>query len=762
MKKFSHEQELSISQIGGLVLVNAFIFQEALANSNPKVKPLNRFLNNESFIKDICQHWLFITKNINYYPIFHIANEILENLTSDSDLVDSIKNLADTALEITRMRAPLRHDLMGRIYHKLLVEAKYLGTYYTSISAATILLRLALDKNLWNFHWGNIDELRDLTVADLACGTGTLLVSAADAISNNYISDSIETNSDLRIDKLQNILAEEMLRGYDVLPSAIHLTASTLALRAPQIAFTKMNLFCMPLGGEKNKLGSIEFLRGFLRPMQDLFGSSPKTNQISGDKEYAIDYADLPPLDLCVMNPPFTRSVGGNLLFGSIPEKDRKTMQKDLKKLVKETKLKANITAGLGAVFVGMANFYIKRGGRIALVLPKALLSGIAWQKTRDLLSTNYFLEYIISSQDPQKWNFSESTSLSEIMLIAKKKEENQRFDEAPTTIVNLWRNPDTSYEALSIANEIIEHIPSKIEEGQGSSSINVSKKKIGEYFSINLSHNKINENWILPCAFSQIELIRFAYNLLNGNFIHSCSKKTVPIKLKALKDFGTFGPDRRDIYDGFRPTDTKTSYYAFWGHKTEEVITIDNEPNKYLEPLNKSLKNRNLRKVEDLWPLAGKILISERVRLNKVKVFCQSFNKNLLSNVWWSYKLLPKYQEEVYQKCIALFMNSTVGIILLLASRVETEGSWIDFKKPILENYPIMNLDSVDRNTLEYLSSIYNQIRGKEFKVLKEINRDETRREIDIAISRVLGIPEISHIRETLAREPILTLIQL
>jgi len=43
----------------------------------------------------------------------------------------------------------------------------------------------------------------------------------------------------------------------------------------------------------------------------------------------------IPDLDLCVMNPPFTRSVIGNLLFGSFPEEERKEMQSALKKVVK-------------------------------------------------------------------------------------------------------------------------------------------------------------------------------------------------------------------------------------------------------------------------------------------------------------------------------------------------------------------------------------------------------------------------------------------
>ena len=41
----------------------------------------------------------------------------------------------------------------------------------------------------------------------------------------------------------------------------------------------------------------------------------------AGEQETA---AALPKLDLCVMNPPFTRSVGDNLLFGSRPLAERK------------------------------------------------------------------------------------------------------------------------------------------------------------------------------------------------------------------------------------------------------------------------------------------------------------------------------------------------------------------------------------------------------------------------------------------------------
>jgi hypothetical protein len=57
---------------------------------------------------------------------------------------------------------------MGRIYHLLLLEAKFLGTYYTSVPAATLLLKLALRPDQWKIDWTDFDELRRLRIADLA------------------------------------------------------------------------------------------------------------------------------------------------------------------------------------------------------------------------------------------------------------------------------------------------------------------------------------------------------------------------------------------------------------------------------------------------------------------------------------------------------------------------------------------------------------------------------------------------------------------
>ena len=80
-----------------------------------------------------------------------------------------------------------------------------------------------------------------------------------------------------------------MIYGYDVLPSAIHLTASTLAIRAPEIAFHNMNMYVLPLGGPQHRLGSIEYLESAgVQIGMDMFGSMQMAQQVSGEAVLVI------------------------------------------------------------------------------------------------------------------------------------------------------------------------------------------------------------------------------------------------------------------------------------------------------------------------------------------------------------------------------------------------------------------------------------------------------------------------------------------
>lgn len=565
-------------------------------------------------------HWKMIVDEINYVPIFKVARDILLSMPADADA--AVRQLAHRSLEIVSKKAALRHDLMGRIYHLLLLEAKYLGTYYTSVPAATLLLKLSLAINRWpDMNWSDPSSLEKFRIADLSCGTGTLLMAASQALTDNFIKFRISNDEqvdDKSLRELHKLIIEEMLYGYDVLPSAVHLTASTPALLAPETCFQKMHLYSLPMGRMQSGqiyLGSIDYISAdTIRTQLDLMSPGIGAEQVGAEEYQSV--APLPALDLCVMNPPFVRSVGGNLLFGSLPDQ-RGQMQAELSRRVRETDLSASSTAGLGSVFTAIADRHIKPGGRIALVLPAAVLTGVAWKKTRDPMNHGYDLETVVASHDPERWNFSENTDLSEVLLIARKKDRRPKKTAIvySTQFINLWRNPLTSAHSLALGEEITRGASAPIGTidnlRHALSEIVVGSEKYGETLEIPWSDVRAGP-WI-GCAFAQTNLLRTVWMLKSGQLYSPGQNKLFKIPIKPLKSIASLGPDRRDIADGFIVSTRKTRYPALIGHSADHIRTMEIAPNKWLAPRTTAAAGRPARDVGLLWPRAGTVMIAER-----------------------------------------------------------------------------------------------------------------------------------------------------
>lgn len=332
------ERRETAAKVSALVLANALIFQEQLAATDGRITPLRKLEKAKDLVGAAAEHWKWVWENINYVPIIQLGERVLNELPSNVNSKLAVEALLKEVISICSQQAALRHDLMGRIYHWLLHHAKYLGTYYTSVPAATLLLKLAFAAK-WPQDLSDPVQLASFKVADLACGTGTLLMAAAQALSDLYIRTRAEKGLPLNVKDLSTLhraLMENVLHGYDVLPSAVHLTASTLALLAPEVAFVKMNLYVLPLGMDHGhaRLGSLDFLETDQIKTQMALDYSQLETIRTGASLSATAKAKVPRLDLCVMNPPFVRSVGGNLLFGSLPD-DRGRMQAELKRRAK-------------------------------------------------------------------------------------------------------------------------------------------------------------------------------------------------------------------------------------------------------------------------------------------------------------------------------------------------------------------------------------------------------------------------------------------
>src|SRR5438552_16950294 len=133
------DADLKVCRIASLTLVNAMIFHQVIASRNHSVPMLKRATGGENVAEALFNAWTHIQEKIDYVPIFVTATEIIRDLVGVADSDVALRRLAQTALNITGKKAALRHDLMGRVYHRLLADAKYFGAFYTTVPAATLL-----------------------------------------------------------------------------------------------------------------------------------------------------------------------------------------------------------------------------------------------------------------------------------------------------------------------------------------------------------------------------------------------------------------------------------------------------------------------------------------------------------------------------------------------------------------------------------------------------------------------------------------------
>jgi hypothetical protein len=743
------------TKVASLVLANAMIFQEQLASSggDGRVDSLRAYDNEPDPAAKLKNHWRWIWTKINYVPIFQIGESILQEIPVSKDAITSIRWLMGEAKSICANQSALRHDLMGRIYHWLLHHAKYLGTYYTGTAAATLLLKLTFAQNWGEQDFGTPKKLADFAVADLACGTGTLLMAAAQAVTDQFVISRVKTGRTLTETDLKHLheaLMENMLFGYDVLPSAIHLTASTLGMLAPHVTYRKMNLFVMPMGAEGRRtlrLGSLDFAGHRKVDTQLTFDQSQMEVKRTGVTSESFTVAEVPSLDLCVMNPPFVRSVGGNLLFGSLPDDERAKLQTELKRRVRT--LQASITAGLGSVFLAVADKHLRVGGRVAFILPVALATGEAWGTSRQLLAEGYHVEVVMVSHDADRHNFSENTDLSEIMFIARKLRKGETAGE--TVYVNLWRNPRTIYEAMDVAERIRGCQPARLASKGTTSLLGAEGRKLAEV--VTLPPAKGTDQWV-GVQFAQTLALRTAVMLEEGKLIVP-GQSASPVGLCSLEELGSLGPDRKRVHEGFTTSETDWSPYpAFWNHDAKKVLSLKQSPNTWLTPWEQSPRGPDYGP-RLLWPRAGRILLVERVRTTTHRVLAVGFDQVVLGNTCWPLRTELTPEQE---KVLLLWLNSTPALLLMLSRRVTTEGAWMQVKQPAWATMPVLDVRTLPASSLAQLAAAYDAVCTKKLLALAKLDSDPVRAEIDGALSATLGFPDMGLLRQLIAREPGLT----
>ena len=672
---------------------------------------------------------------VDYKPIFATAQTALYGCPQDHAFTEALKETAGAALTLTRDVTGLRHDLLGRIFHTVLDTARYDGSYYTSTPAATMLATLAINEETSDFD--SQDAISKLRVTDPACGTGTLLMTAGERVRELIGEKELDAEANKTI-------IEQVLRGYDVNLTATHMAATTLGLLSPTTAFKNMKIGRALLGVDQKGntyLGSLEFLGNHGTPR--LISWPTAVTQIDTDEE--INQAE--PADIVIMNPPFTRDSLRHDHFNKAEEKKLKDREKSL------FRNKPTYMAGHSGAFLFLGEYLCKKEkGTLAAVIPLTGTTDTSGMGMRRYLAQEFHIEAIVASQDPERVYFSENTDIGEVLLICRRwPAESGR--KPPTKIVNLTRNPSTPTEAITVAQLINNN--SVEAEGYGTTQWwTTDRIEIGDWNGV---------QFLQPYLSAQYA------NLRQGELFKA-------VQLNDLADIGPEGRRTRDVFERATTSDEK-GRTALWENETNNIQSMSATFDTHLrvkmsqEELKKREENRTKgqpdketreeRLAKKYWEQRSRLLLPNRARLNTARSLCVKLPERALGSAWSPCRMKSFGKDiETLEKALTVYLNSSIGILVMASNRTSKELSYPRFSLTDLRGLMVPDFRQLDDEKIERLATEYDTQATSILKPLPQMDNCEVRKALDRAVSEALDIDceTVETIRARLVAEPAIT----
>ena len=323
-----------------------------------------------------------------------------------------------------------------------------------------------------------------------------------------------------------------------------------------------------------------------------------------------------PQVNLVISNPPYTRrgADGGKedavARVFSLPRNDDeslKAVKVRTAALLKGTP--ADLRAGHGTSFTVLADRIVKPGGRIALVLPVTALAGELWSGIRELLSSRYEIEFVVSSHDPEGLSMSFDTSIAESLIVARR-----LLEAEPPPLrgrfVNLWRAPIRETDALALLSAINNSasMPVLNSDGPpvGGSPLLVGGEQWGE-----IVNGPVGEAAWKSSRWKHALTSQFASALERGElWTANGTGLAGNIPTTVMSHACNVGPQHRQIhgslgvFDAYRGWNEQSQFHALWSLNSTVHQSMITEPNAWLVP--KPAKDH-----EAIWSQSGTLQVT-------------------------------------------------------------------------------------------------------------------------------------------------------
>ena len=735
--------------------LNALLIQQRLqvqgVNGIPPVRTVSGVSPNPS---EQVETWRRIIE-INWRSIFEPAVNALA-VCGDfhrSGTTEALKRLIEAVGMIEDADLGQHINVGAELFPRLASDRKESAAFYTQPATAELLASLTIRQaDKLESEWALSDLLRRSIIADLACGTGTLLREGYLRVQSlhEWAGGTAESVAELHRGAM-----EVGLRGTDISPIAAHLTSSSLANIGRGESYSETQIGWVKVGGPTALTGALEYLASQFA--EDLFGVS--LGRASGVQNEASSVEmHHGSVDWILMNPPYSRTRGGQSAFDltNLTKEDTKRCQKRWKALVKDEP--ANLLAGMAASFLVLAKHKVKAGtGRMGFVLPLTCAFADSWTETRRMVEsefTDILLIATASGASLRQASFSADTGMEEMLLVATRRENPQGRGRALLRCVTLYEACTRNGEAREVARAI-EQAKAKCTATNMTHPITVGNSEIGCITVMHANGEGLPWNMI---GVIHGGLALAADELTRGTLDHVVGTP-IPLGLEmgTIEQVFTVGPthdlighprdgDPRGAFE-FHPvtsdTDAIGADRALWeaSAKTQSSLQVLPTHKGLAPPGVGSTEQR-----EQMRLYASTLFYARNLRWTSQALLSASTPQPTLGGSTWTALI---HEDARVRKAYALWWNSTLGMIVHWTQGQRTQNGRSRTQIGALRKIPCPRLDRLSDAILEMAAARFDALSNQSLRPAKDAVNDPVRHEIDVEVSNMFEIHKAQSVSE-------------
>jgi hypothetical protein len=334
-----------------------------------------------------------------YEPVFAPALDVLEALAAadaQGGVNQAVRAVAAWARENAEVYVSMGMEYAGELFSRVLGNQASDGAFFTRQSAARLLAELALDAT-GEAAWTERPTWRRLRMADLACGSGTLLNAYLEAVKDRIRKAG---GDDRTAADFHKYAVERLVTGLDINPVSLQMAAGRMTLGNLAVDYRKMALWAMPYGsvdGAGVRLGALELLTD-----DDVVGSPPEAAGVDQQQgalflSSAVDpevVQDIEERRIVMMNPPFTANDKKGRKF--TPEVTKALQRRELqirdRLAASDTEAARVIDANsIRTMFTPLAEkILVEDGGVLAKILPVTACTGASGLREQSGVPTKF------------------------------------------------------------------------------------------------------------------------------------------------------------------------------------------------------------------------------------------------------------------------------------------------------------------------------------------------------------------------------------